>query len=239
MLHLPYPLINVLSKIDNLSKQEPLPFNLDYYTEVQDLQYLLPHLEAEQACLSLSTLASDPTVDPTSVLEHVRARATPATQKWAKLNEAMIQLIEDFGLVSFQPLAVEDKASMAALVRAIDRASGFVFGADARGVNEGGVWASAMQEGWGQMSVADVQERWIDRREEIDELERREWEEEAREAGAMAKGGVAIEGVEEGRVPTVQEVESMRTRSQGPEEVDEEDLEGMQEAFLKSQGKKA
>ncbi|GAM85076.1 hypothetical protein ANO11243_030790 [Dothideomycetidae sp. 11243] len=215
MLHFPYPLVNVLSKIDNLSKAEPLPFNLDYYTEVQDLSYLLPHLEAEQAGFS----------------------------KWTRLNEALIQLVDDFGLVSFQPLAVEDKASMAALVRAIDRASGFVFGVDAKGglSNEEGVWASAMQEGWGQMDIADVQERWIDRREEFDELERKQWEEEAREAGANAdvRGSVIrTEGMEEGRIPSVQELEAAAKKRDGTagrpaREVDDEDLEALQEAFLK------
>lgn len=243
MLHFPYPLVNVLSKIDNLSKAEPLPFNLDYYTEVQDLSYLLPHLEAEQAGFSLASLASDPTIDPQSVLDRARARESPLARKWTRLNEALIQLVDDFGLVSFQPLAVEDKASMAALVRAIDRASGFVFGVDAKGglSNEEGVWASAMQEGWGQMDIADVQERWIDRREEFDELERKQWEEEAREAGANAdvRGSVIrTEGMEEGRIPSVQELEAAAKKRDGTagrpaREVDDEDLEALQEAFLK------
>ncbi|KAF2152458.1 hypothetical protein K461DRAFT_294121 [Myriangium duriaei CBS 260.36] len=244
MLHLPYPLVNVLSKIDNLSKAEPLPFNLAYYTEVQDLHYLLPHLEAEQAGVSLTSLASDPTIDPQSVLDSIRARERPGAEKWRRLNEALIQLIDDFGLVSFQPLAVEDKASMMSLVRAIDRASGFVFGADAKGdlSNEEGVWASAMQEDWGQMTIGDVQERWIDRREEFDEMERKMWEEEAKMAGANATPSadvVMTEGAEEGRVPTVAEVEAARKQrdaasTQPLAEDDDEDLEAMQEAYLKA-----
>lgn len=239
MLHLPYPLVNVLSKIDNLSKAEPLPFNLDFYTEVQDLSYLLPHLEAEQAGVSLSNLQSDPTIDPDAILERIRARDTPAGNKWTRLNEALIQLIEDFGLVSFQPLAVEDKESMAALVRAIDRASGFVFGVDAKGglSNEEGLWASAMSEGWGQMDIADIQERWIDRREEFDEMERKIWEEEARMAGANAVPNAAVvrtEGMDEGRIPTVDEIEAAAKQKAKPAEEDDEDLEKMQAEFLRN-----
>lgn len=239
MLNLPYPCINVLSKIDNLSKTEPLPFNLDYYTEVQDLNFLLPHLEAEQAGVSLSTLSSDPTIDPNSVLESVRARNT----KWTRLNEALIQLIEDFGLVNFQPLAVEDKASMVSLVRAIDRASGFVFGSDGKGglSNEESVFATVMKEGWGQMDVKDVQERWIDRREEFDELERKQWEEEAKMASANATVGENVVNMPERSMenpPTVEEMEratkeKLAREKSGQDFGDDEDLEALQEEFMR------
>ncbi|KIY42869.1 hypothetical protein FISHEDRAFT_79102 [Fistulina hepatica ATCC 64428] len=49
MLHLELPHINVLSKIDLISKYGQLDFNLDFYTEVQDLSYL-------EAVLSKSSL---------------------------------------------------------------------------------------------------------------------------------------------------------------------------------------
>jgi hypothetical protein len=170
MLHLPYPIVNVLTKIDNLKSVggADLPFNLDFYTEVQDLHHLLPSLAAEQA------------------------GSMGGSEKWDKLNEALIGLIEDHGLVGFETLAVEDRQSMSALLRAIDRASGYVF-AGARGTDESGrtlndeasIWAQAMSENYGKMEVRDVQERWIERREEFDELERKGWEEEARLAGAL------------------------------------------------------
>ncbi|KAK3114007.1 hypothetical protein LTR53_008111 [Teratosphaeriaceae sp. CCFEE 6253] len=165
--------VNILTKIDTLAAHggRDLPFNLDFYTEVQDLPRLLPLLAAEQ-----------PTTTP------------QAADRWERLNTALIDLITDFGLVGFETLAVEDRQSMAALLRAIDRASGYVF-AGARGKNAGGgtvedegsLWAQAMAASWGQMEVRDVQERWIDRKEEGDEAERKLWEEEAREAGALPK----------------------------------------------------
>lgn len=145
-----------------------MPFNLDFYTEVQDLHYLLPQLSAEQGATSSHAAVSD------------------------KLNEALIQLVDDFGLVGFETLAVEDRASMASLLRAIDRASGHAF-AGARGTDEEGrtlndeasIWAAAMSDHWaGKMEVRDIQERWIERKEEFDEIERKEWEDEAKMAGA-------------------------------------------------------
>ena len=143
---------------------DDLPFNLDFYTEVQDLNYLIPALAMEQGA--------------------------SANSKFDKLNDALIQLVEDFGLVGFETLAVEDRGSMASFVRAIDRANGWVL-AGARGTDETGrtlddeasVWAQAMSDHWaGKMEVRDVQERWIDRREEYDELEKKAWEEEAKMA---------------------------------------------------------
>jgi len=184
-----------LTKLDNLKAVggDDLPFNLDFYTEVQDLNYLIPALAMEQGA--------------------------SANAKFDKLNDALIQLVEDFGLVGFETLAVEDRASMASFVRAIDRANGWVL-AGARGTDETGrtlddeasVWAQAMSDHWaGKMEVRDVQERWIDRREEYDELEKKAWAEEAKMATetpssaaveraaekATATGGVSTGDVEE------------------------------------------
>jgi len=178
MLHLPYPVVNVLTKIDNLQAVggADLPFRLDFYTEVQDLQQLLPALNAEQ-----------------------NAAAVSGGEKWEKLNEALISLVEDFGLIGFETLAVEDRQSMASLLRAIDRASGYVF-AGAHATDESGrtledeasVWAQAMSDQWaGKMDVRDVEERWIDRKEEFDALEQKAWEDEARMAGSLPQQSVA------------------------------------------------
>ena len=188
----------MLTKLDNLKAVggDDLPFNLDFYTEVQDLNYLIPALAMEQG--------------------------PSANAKFDKLNDALIQLVEDFGLVGFETLAVEDRASMASFVRAIDRANGWVL-AGARGTDETGrtlddeasIWAQAMSDHWaGKMEVRDVQERWIDRREEYDELEKKAWEEEAKLATetpssaaveraaekANATGGVSTGDIEEDKM---------------------------------------
>jgi hypothetical protein len=148
MLQLDLPHINVLSKIDILRDYGELAFNLDFYTEVQDLGYLLPLLEQDER-----------------------------TKKYAKLNAAIVDLVESFSLVSFETLAVEDKKSMTHLLQAIDRAGGYAFG-EAEGAGDS-VWAIAMRGGWGEgMGALDIQERWIDHRDEYDEFERKKMEEE-------------------------------------------------------------
>ena len=162
--------INVLTKIDNLSKYPRLPFNLDFYTEVQDLSYLVPALEAESPMF--------------------------AAGKFALLNQAIIDLVEEFGLVGYETLAVEDKKSMMSLLQTIDRAGGYAFGR-AEGANDT-VWQVAVRQGLGQMDIRDIQERWVDNRDEWDEKERKDWEEEQkrRQAHFEQNGGADIEGLD-------------------------------------------
>jgi GPN-loop GTPase len=155
--------INVLTKIDNLSKYPPLPFNLDFYTEVQDLSYLVPQLEIESPMF--------------------------AKGKFSALNQAIIDLVEQFGLVGYETLAVEDKKSMMSLLHTIDRAGGYAFGG-AEGANDT-VWQVAVREGMGQMDIRDVQERWLDNKDAWDEKERKEWEvEQTRQAKEAERHGL-------------------------------------------------
>ncbi|XP_053820533.1 GPN-loop GTPase 2 isoform X3 [Vidua chalybeata] len=47
MLHVELPHVNVLSKMDLIEQYGKLAFNLDYYTEVMDLSYLVDHLASD------------------------------------------------------------------------------------------------------------------------------------------------------------------------------------------------
>lgn len=190
MLQLELPHVNVLSKIDLISQYGDLDFNLDFYTEVQDLSYL-------EATLNAS-----------------------APPRFAALNMAMISLVEDYGLVGFETLAVEDKNSMLTLMHAIDRATGFVFvppsdsnqppdtieqhhaGPAAR-PNTYALFSSAIGPLKGPGSdIRDIQERWIDAKEEYDAFERREW----RKEGEMIRDQVARAGkIRERKTPESKE----------------------------------
>lgn len=151
MIQMDMPHVNVLSKIDKVASYDELPFNLEYYTDVDDLTYLTPHLEAESPVLR--------------------------SEKFGKLNEAIANMIDSYGLVRYEVLAVENKKSMTHLLRIIDRAGGYVFGS-AEGANDT-VWAVAMRNEASMMDVQDIQERWIDQKDEYDRMEQ-EAEEEAR-----------------------------------------------------------
>jgi len=197
MLQLDLPAINVLTKIDNLHRYPPLPFNLDFYTEVHDLNYLLPHLDAEEA-----RLLGPPTDVPTTTAAD--EEAPPRPSRFAALNEAIVSLVTDFPLVAFEPLVVDDRSSMSSVLRAADKALGYIpadpgaGAAAAAGVPPDAIWSDTMWRDavraepgsqWGGLDVAEVQERWIDGREEADERERKAWREEGAAAGGGGGGG--------------------------------------------------
>jgi len=212
------PHLNVLTKIDNLRNYPNLPFNLEYYTEVQDLHHLLPHLDREQTS-GIPGPTTVATNDDTDMEEE------EPTSKFSALNKAIVELVEEFALVGFETLAVEDKKSMMTLLRAIDRAGGFALGG-IEGANET-VWQMAMRDTGVTMDARDVQERWLDRREEMDEEEKKAWAEESKEMHDAPKAA--------------QEVPS--TRSEPPrksqasnEDEDMEDLEEMRQ-FMDKQKK--
>ncbi|KAL6791363.1 hypothetical protein GGI42DRAFT_181947 [Trichoderma sp. SZMC 28013] len=152
MIQMDMPHINVLSKIDKIASYDELPFNLEYYTDVDDLTHLTPFLEAESPGMR--------------------------NEKFGRLHEAIANMIESYGLVRYEVLAVENKKSMMYLLRVIDRAGGYVFGG-AEGANDT-VWAVAMRNEASMMDVQDIQERWIDHKDEYDRLEREAEEEEQR-----------------------------------------------------------
>lgn len=170
MLQLELPHVNVLSKMDLITQYGDLPFNLEYYTEVQDLGYLMDSLDATGR----------------------------GKEKFKKLNAAICDMVEDFGLVSFETLAVEDKRSMLKLLRLLDKVVGYAYippsisatagashSADgtASGVARSDPTSIPLQQLTGLGDVADVQERWVDQREAYDEWERAD---QARQGQARA-----------------------------------------------------
>jgi len=169
MLHIGLPHINVLSKMDLITQYGDLEFNLDFYTEVQDLSHLSNSL-------------------------------THGSPRFAALNTAICELIEDFGYVGFETLAVEDKTSMINLMRSVDRALGYAFvtapdptstaisppnAPRTKVDNRHALFSSAASIMPDAPKVQDVQERWIDHRQTWDEWETGEWRREG--AAVMAE----------------------------------------------------
>jgi len=99
MLHLETPHVSVLSKVDMLEQYGELAFNLDYYTEVMDLEYLVEHISSD-----------------------------PAMAKYKKLTAGLCEVIEDFGLVRFLPMAVDDEETVSQVAALVDKAIGYSLG---------------------------------------------------------------------------------------------------------------
>ncbi|XP_009706743.1 PREDICTED: GPN-loop GTPase 2 [Cariama cristata] len=131
MLHVELPHVNVLSKMDLIEQYGKLAFNLDYYTEVLDLSYLVDHL------------ASD-----------------PFFRNYRRLNEKLVEVIEDYSLVSFVPLNVQDKESMRQVMQAVDKANGYSFGAQEHRSLEA-LMSAAVGADFHFTSTLAVQEKYV------------------------------------------------------------------------------
>ncbi|MCH0629889.1 ATP/GTP-binding protein [Kocuria palustris] len=143
MLQLDMPHILVFSKIDMLKGYGQLPFRLDFYTDCENLAVLEPHLIKES----------------NSVLG----------KRYVDLTRAIAEVVEDFGLVLFEVLSVENKRSMVHLLSIIDKANGYSFGSEVGGDT---VWAEASRQGG--LADIDIHERWIDYKSEWDKKEAEE-----------------------------------------------------------------
>ncbi|EGF82884.1 hypothetical protein BATDEDRAFT_23143 [Batrachochytrium dendrobatidis JAM81] len=130
MIQLELPHVNVLSKIDLIESYGKLAFGLDFYTQVQDLSYLSDWLNAD-----------------------------PLLKRYGKLNESLCGLVEDFGLVGFTTLCIEDKESVLHLAQSIDKANGYIYGGLEKS-NESIFMTAERFDAWDQYS-RNIAERYM------------------------------------------------------------------------------
>lgn len=131
MLHLELPHINVLSKIDLIESYGKLAFNLDFYTDVQDLSYLQEYLDRD-----------------------------PRSAKYRKLTKVLCEVVEDYGLVSFTTLNIQDKESVMDLLKIVDKSNGYVFRGIEGNINEFSKLAAAPTK-WDYDRTMAIQEKYV------------------------------------------------------------------------------
>lgn len=104
MMQMELPHVNVLSKIDMLMDQtDDLPFRLEYYVGVDDLSHLLRTLQLNRH---------------------------PMSAKFGEFNRIMAELIEDYGLVGFEPLDMQDRECAMRVLSRCDAANGHIMNAE-------------------------------------------------------------------------------------------------------------
>ncbi|KAL6553739.1 GPN-loop GTPase qqt1 [Orobanche minor] len=133
MLHMELPHVNVLSKIDLIESYGRLAFNLDFYTDAQDLSYLQYHLDQD-----------------------------PRYAKYRKLTKELCEVIENFSLVNFSTLDIQDKESVGTLVKLIDKTNGYIFaGIDATAVEFSKIAVGPVDWDYYRFTVTAVQEKYM------------------------------------------------------------------------------
>lgn len=96
MLNMSLPHLNILSKVDKIESYGKTRFNLDFYCEVMNLKYLLD-----------------------TELE------SPFHKKYRDLSNAIIGVIDDYSLVNFVPLNIQQAEDIHRVLQLADKANGY------------------------------------------------------------------------------------------------------------------
>ena len=200
MLRLELPAVNVLSKIDLLagygngsgsdSGSGPIPFNLDYFIECFELDRLLPFLEGMGDLNKVDDEVEMRIMEDEEYRKaRMKTRSTRFHKRYHKMHKELCEVIEDYSLLSYVPLDINDAASMGRLVARIDKCNGYVFTGKQRSAvrnteNKNGNVNSNLEDmfqcaiqadsEWGYEQIADVQERYMGSfQEDVPELKRK------------------------------------------------------------------
>ncbi len=112
MVHLELPHVNVLSKMDTMRRMSSeMAFNLEYYLKAGDGNF---------EALIQNLFPAD--VDPKSI--------HPLDKKYSRFVSAISDVSDQFSLVGFTPLAIEDKESALHVLSVCDKANGYTFSAE-------------------------------------------------------------------------------------------------------------
>lgn len=161
MLHLELPHLNVLSKVDLLGPLSggALPMPLESYTD--------PDPDEWRAILAgqEGSAGSGEDDDDEEMSEAGPSKPPPRgnlrrRNRYDALNARLVDVIDDFSLVGFETLAVEDKESMYRLVRTVDKVGGWVFvHAGGEGGDDGDDDEEAMPEALRKALEEDEEQR--------------------------------------------------------------------------------
>ena len=165
MLRMALPHVSVLTKVDLLPLYGPLPFKLNFFTEMHDLMPLVRYLEEpfgpdRSADDDVAVRAPDGEEDDDDEggdgggggeqQSGGKNKKQQLRAQFRSMSTALCELVSDFGLVSFLPMNVQDPSTVARVLAAVDRANGYSFAASAAAaVAEGGA------QGAGKRAMGD------------------------------------------------------------------------------------
>jgi hypothetical protein len=166
MMRLELPCVNVLSKVDLLQQYGELPMQLDFFTDCHDLDRLLPYLQSTAGLQQAGDgYTAEDNFDFADDPEYQKARRkrlqSKLNRKHQKLHEAIAEVVDDFGLLSFLPLDISSAESVGRVLAKIDKCNGYVFTETTSSVNEDLFQCAISAESVDSQfeALADVRER--------------------------------------------------------------------------------
>lgn len=179
------------SAYDDGYDNSPLPFNLEFFTQCHDLHRLVDYLDSNPMDFMASGNVADPLLDymedPEYRQAQERTRSSNFNRKYRKLHHELCDMVEDFSLLSFLPLSIQDAESVGRVVARVDKCNGYVFlnknddGTQTTGDGNNNMqtmFSSAIvaDSEWAAGVLSDVQEKYLGDimfKEKISELSER------------------------------------------------------------------
>merc|ERR1712194_114596 len=182
---------------DDDAGTSPLPFHLEFFTQCHDLHRLVEYLDSNPLEVGAEShpqhYGGDPLLDYREDPEYQKAqhrtRSSTFSRKYRKLHTELCDVVEDYGLLSFLPLSIQDAESVGRVLARVDKCNGYVFLEESGGdvpANKGGgtarmqdMFSSAMvaDSEWAGGILSDVQEKYLGEvmfQEDIAELSSRQ-----------------------------------------------------------------
>lgn len=162
MIRLELPTVNILSKTDLIlgNETKDLLFGMDFFLDCRSLELLADYLDGSGTDMQDDNYMIDIADDAEYQAARYAVKNSSFWQKHRKLYKALAEVVEDYGLLNFAPLDVQNATSVGQVLRAIDQANGFVFIDQVNKEKVESLFNVAVQETENRFeSIADIQER--------------------------------------------------------------------------------
>jgi GPN-loop GTPase len=159
MIRLELPTISILSKSDLLLKSShkmDLLFSMDFFLECQSLHCLVDYLDQHEG---FDQDDFDIAEDEEYQIARNRVKHSSFSRRRRTLFEGLAEVVEDYGLLHFQPLDISNATSVGRALQKIDRANGYIY-VTTNTISDD-LFQVAVQEGENLFeTVSNIQERY-------------------------------------------------------------------------------
>ena len=133
MIAMQLPHVNVLSKCD-LVEEASMERVLEMESAIQLWEMLGDHSSVSSSLRQYNHLVPD-TNNTTTAVARTNSSAQQRARKWSRLTESICSLLDDYSMVGFVPLNINDEDSIAHVLATVDHATQYGEDLEVRGAD--------------------------------------------------------------------------------------------------------
>ena len=158
-----------IGQVDLIDTCGKLAFNLDFYTESLSLDRLVPYVGSRPFEDDGNVKRSNEDEEEEEEEEGERRPPSSFLQRYRRLNELLCEVVQDYGLVEFQNLNIQDGESVARVLAVVDKCNGYLLGAHDKYEVDSELFSQLFQLAFTPIGsddhVREIQLRYLDRYE--------------------------------------------------------------------------